>query len=268
MIAAFIITLRETLEASLVVGIILAYLGKTENKKHKRMIWLGVLSGVVVSVIMAIVFEKYLGGFDGTREQIYEGVTMLIAAALLTWMILWMLIQRHGLKKKLESKVHAHIEKDHPIGLFLLAFVSVAREGIETVIFLNAALLQANGGSVLFGGMIGILLAILLAYILFKGVVKVQLRKFFTATSVLLILFAAGLFAHGIHEFQEAGLVPIVTEHLWNMNEILDEDGVVGSILKGVFGYNGNPSLIEVISYWAYLVLIGLGWWRIERIDG
>lgn len=265
MIAALIITLRETLEASLIIGIILAYLGKTENKKHKKMIWLGVLSGVVFSVILAFVFERYLGGFDGTKEELYEGVTMLIAAALLTWMILWMLIQRHGLKKKLEEKVHAHIEKDHPVGLFFLTFVSVAREGIETVIFLNAALLQANSGSVLLGGVIGVVVAILLAYILFKGVVKIKLRKFFTVTSVLLILFAAGLFAHGIHEFQEAGIVPIVTEHLWDMNAVLDEKGTFGGILKGVFGYNGNPSLIEVISYWGYLVVIGLGWYGIER---
>lgn len=276
MIAALLITLRETLEASLVVGIILAYLEKTDNKKHGKWIWYAVLSGILASILFAYLFNTIGEGFTGQAEKLYEGVTMVLAAGLLTWMILWMLTQRKKIRENLENKVQAHMESDHPLGLFFLVFVSVIREGIETVIFLQAAskISEESGMSQLTGGGLGIVIAIVLSYLLFKGMKRIPLRKFFTATSVLLILFAAGLFAHGIHEFQEAGVVPIVTEHLWDWNPEVVEEGVypvwhekgaIGGILKGLFGYNGNPSLIEVISYWVYLFVIAGVWWRIEK---
>lgn len=265
MIAALLITLRETLEASLVVGIILAYLNKTQNKKHGKFVWFGVLAGILLSVALAFIFNKYLGGFEGQAEKLYEGVTMLTAAALLTWMILWMMRQRQNVKKNLEEKVSSHIEGDHPWGLFFLVFVSVAREGIETVIFLQAAAIQAEVGGMLLGGILGIFLAIVLSFVLFKGIAKIPLKKFFTISSVLLILFAAGLLAHGVHELQEAGIVPIINEHVWDLNPILNEKAGAGALLKGVFGYNGNPSLIEVLSYLGYLVLIAGVWMFIDR---
>ena len=264
MTAALIITLRETLEASLIVGIILAYLKKTENLRHKKAVWLGVGAGIALSVVLAFVFERYFGGFTGKAEELYEGVAMLMAGGLLTWMILWMIVQRRGLRKNIEGKVHAHVSNNHPVGLFLLTFVGVAREGIETVIFLQAAAIQGGGVNSLWGGLLGIVLAIGVAYLLFKGVAKIPMKKFFTFTSVLLILFAAGLVAHGIHELQEAGVIPIVVEHLWDVNHLLNEKGTLGGLLKGVFGYNGNPSLIEVLSYCVYLLVISGLWWRLE----
>ena len=265
MLAALIITFRETLEASLVVGILLAYLSKTENTKHKKFIWAAVGLGILISVILAIVFETYFGGFEGMVEEVYEGVIMLVAAALVSWMIVWMLRQRRNLRKNLENKMQTHIEKDHPWGMFFLTLASVAREGIETVIFLKAASLQANGANIVLGGIIGIVIAIVVSVLLFEGITKFEIRKFFTITSVILILFAAGLLAHGLHEFQEAGLIPTVIEHLWDTNSILNEKGTLGSIMKGLFGYNGNPSLIEVLSYWGYLIAIFGAWGITER---
>ncbi len=265
MTAALIITLRETLEAALVVGIILAYLEKSGNLKHKKHIWYAVLAGVLVSVIAAFVLKAIGQEFEGTAEQIYEGVTMLLASGLLTWMILWMLTKRKNLKSNIENKVAAHIQDNHPMGLFFLTFVSVIREGIETSIFMQAASFENQGQNLLLGGILGIVLAIILSYILFKGIKKIQLKKFFTVTSVLLILFAAGLLAHGIHEFQEAGVIPIITEHIWDTNGFIDEKGGFGGILSGLFGYNGNPSLIETISYFAYLIVIALTWRAIEK---
>lgn len=264
MLAALIITLRETLEAALVAGIILAYLDKTENSKHKKYVWNGVIAGIVVSAILAFVFEYYFGGFTGAAEEIYEGVMMVFAAGLLSWMIWWMLKQRNGIKKNLENKVSTHIKDDHPRGIFTLVFVSVLREGIETAIFLKAAFLASESDLQMAGAIAGIVIAIALAYVLFKGIAKVPLRKFFGMTSTLLILFAAGLLAHGIHEFQEAGVIPIVVEHVWDVNHIVNEKGTFGSILKGLFGYNGNPSLIEVISYLGYLVVAAITWKKIE----
>lgn len=265
MFAALIVTLRETLEASLIVGILLAYLQKTDNKKHSKYIWSGVFCGVALSLVLAFVFNHYLGGFVGRAEQLYEGIAMLVAALLLTWMILWVLMQRKNIKERIENKASMHVENDHPWGLFFLSFVAVAREGIETIIFLQAAFVGTQAGNVFLGGLIGIVVAVVASYFLFKGAVKFHIKKFFTFTSVLLILFAAGLVAHSVHEFQEAMVLPIFIENLWNINGILNEKEGLGSFLKGVFGYNGNPSLLEVISYLVYLVGISLVWFKLDK---
>lgn len=273
MAAALMITMRESLEASLVVGIMLAFLSKTENLKQKSLVWYGALAGLLVSVILAWVFQNYLGGFEGRAEELYEGFAMLFAAGLLTWMILWMITQRHGIKKNLENKVGLHLRNSYPMGIFLLSFVGVAREGIETVIFLQAAVIQGGISSTFWGGILGIFIAVSLAYLLFKGIARFSIKKFFTVTSILLVLFAAGLVAHGVHELQEAGVLPIYVEEVWNLNPAVSEDGVypiwhengpAGAILKGVFGYNANPSLIEVLSYFVYLMVIGGIWWRLD----
>lgn len=266
MLAALIITLRETLEAALVAGILLAYLDKTGNVRHSRYVWYGVAGGITVSLIVAFIFQNYFGGFTGRAEEVYEGITMLVAAGLITWMIFWMLGQRGQMRKNIENKAEYHLKNDHPLGLFLLTFVSVAREGVETVIFLQAAILQIqNNFSVFSGAIIGIFIAIILSYLFFRGMHRFPLRTFFTVTSVILILFAAGLLAHGIHEFQEAGVLPIYIEHLWNTNWLIDENGTFGSLLKGLFGYNGNPSLLEVIGYAGYLAVSVVVWKKMAK---
>ncbi len=264
--SALLITLRETIEASLIVGIVLVYLDKTLNPAHKKFVWYGVIAGIVFSVVLAFVFQNYLGGFEGRNEELYEGFMMLFASGLLTWMILWMITQRHLLKKNLENKIETHIKKDYPFGIFLLVVVSIIREGTELVIFLQGAQIQADADSGRFfvGVLIGFVAAVLFSYLLFKGVAKISLRKFFTFTSFLLILFAAGLFAHAIHELQEASVLPIYIEHLWDMNWIVDEKGVFGSLLKSLFGYNGNPSLLEIVGYGTYLLLIAGIWYKID----
>lgn len=274
MTAASIITLRETLEASLIVGIVLAYLQFTENQRYNVVVWLGVFAGVLMSFLLALFFEVALGGFEGRAEAIYEGVAMLVGAALITWMILWMLRQRRTIKRQVEERVALHLENDRPLGLFMLVFVSTAREGIETVIFLQAALVHSGGVWQMFGGLLGIAVAIVLSFLLFKGIVLVSLRRFFSVTSVLLILFAAGLVAHGMHELQEAGIISILSRELWNINPavlaegvypLLHEKGAIGAFLKGLFGYNGNPSALEIVSYALYLACIGMVWRKMDR---
>jgi high-affinity iron transporter len=275
MTAASIITLRETFEASLIVGIVLAYLQFTQNQKYSIVVWLGVLAGVVMSFVLAVFFRVAFGGFEGRAEALYEGFAMLIGAGLITWMILWMLKQRRTIKSAVENRVALHLENDHPLGLFFLVFLSTAREGIETVIFLQAALVHSGGAWQMFGGLLGIAIAIGLSFLLFKGVVRLSLRHFFSVTSVLLILFAAGLTAHGLHELQEASVIPILIEHVWDINPVvtvegvypfLHEKGAVGGLLKGLFGYNGNPSLLEVLSYLSYLLGITFVWRAVSRV--
>ena len=272
MIPSFIITFREGLEAALIVGIILGFLLRTNQTKYNNIIYLGVISGVVASIFGAFLFSHIAGGFSGKAEQIFEGFTMLIGAVLLTTMILWMMKQKH-VAKELEEKVSTEITEAHKFGLFSLVFIAILREGIETVIFLGATGF-VSGNYTLIGALLGIVAAILLGYAIFVGSMKINLKKFFNATSVLLILFAAGLVAHGVHELQEAGLIPIVIEHIWDINPavgstgaypLMHEKGLVGSIFVSLFGYNGNPSLIEILSYIAYLIIVFILWKNIEQ---
>jgi high-affinity iron transporter len=136
------------------------------------------------------------------------------------------------------------------------------REGIETVLFLTAAAFSTTPTQTFFGGALGLIIAVILGWLIFAAGRRLDVRAFFRFTSVLLILFAAGLFAHGIHELQEAVLLPIFVEHVWDINHILDENGTVGVFLKALFGYNGNPSLLEVGGYVVFFVVIGLANWH------
>ncbi len=260
MIAPLLITFRETLEASLVVGIILAFLSRTGGAKYKSAVWSGVGSAVVSSILLAWAFQSYFGGFTGKAEELYEGIMMLAAAGLITWMIMWMLRQGARMKGEIEGRVSGHVENHYPLGIFLLTFISVAREGIETVIFLQAAFIQSQAAYHNIGAVLGIVIAIGASYVFLKGMYAVPLKKFFLVTGIVLILFAAGLVAHGVHELEEAGVIPVLVEHVWDTTSVLSEDGTVGSMLKALFGYNGNPSLGEALSYASYLLLIGVLW--------
>ena len=265
MLESFLVTSRETLEASLVVGIVLAYLNRTNNQNYRKTVYYGIGFGILASVISAFVFTFFAGGFEGKAEQVFEGITMLIGAFLLTTMILWMMQQRH-ISKEIEGRVERHLTNSKPlfshIGIFLLIFIAIIREGVETVIFLNA--INYASGINFIGGTLGIIAAIILGYLFFVGFKKINLKKLFNVSSILLILFAAGLVAHGVHEFEEAGLVSGIITPLFDINHILNEKGIVGSFLKGLFGYNGNPSLLEVIAYAAYLGVIFILYKRIE----
>ncbi len=265
MIESFLVTSRETLEASLVVGIVLAYLNKTNNQNYKKTVYYGIVFGILASILSAAVFTVFAGGFEGRAEEIFEGTTMLIGSFLLTTMILWMMQQRH-IAKEIEGKVERYLMDQQPLfshlGIFMLIFVAIIREGIETVIFLNA--INYASGINFIGGTLGIIAAIVVGYLFFISTRKINLKKLFSISSILLILFAAGLVAHGIHEFEEAGVVSGIVSPLFDINHILNEKGIFGSFLKGLFGYNGNPSLLEAIAYVAYLGLIFYLYKRIE----
>ncbi len=274
-IASFIITFRETLEAALIVGIILAYLAKTGKRHYNNIIYLGVISAAILSIVIAVIFRILSIGFGGRAEEIFEGATMLIAAVLLSWMILWMMKRKH-IAHEIRGDVSLELREKHRLGLFGIAFISVLREGVETVLFLGA-LAFTTGSISLLGGLSGVIAAVILGYLFFTSTRRINLKVFFNITSIILTLFAAGLVAHGVHEFQEAKVIPTVIEHVWNINPeaplseqgiypALHENGSIGGIAKGLFGYNGNPSLIEVISYLVYLIIILILGINIERV--
>jgi high-affinity iron transporter len=252
MLPAFLITLREGLEAALIVGIVLSALRKLGQTERSRPVWLGVFAAVGISLVAGLVLQSLGVVFEGRAEEIFEGVAMLLAAGVLTWMIFWMQRQGRNIQTELESDVR------HAVGsawaLFSLAFVAVVREGIETALFLSAAAFSSTPAQTLIGGALGLAVAVGLGWLIFAAGKQLNLRAFFRVTSILLILFAAGLIAHGVHEFQEAAVFPILVEHVWDINHILDENGPVGTFLKALFGYNGNPSLIEILVSGVYFL--------------
>lgn len=260
MLPSYLLSLREGLEAALIIGIVLGALDKIRRADLKSALWFGVLGAVAVSALAAVLLTMFGLSLEGAAEQIYEGITMLLAAGILTWMIFWMSKQAKNIKTELEEGVHKAATTTGKRAIFWLAFIAVAREGVELAIFITAAFFAGNNDNIaantiltLAGVVLGLGTSILLGWSLLAATTRLNLRKFFQVTGYLLILFAAGLVAHGIHEFNEAGWVPAVIEHIWDVNAIVDETSVMGELLKTLFGYNGNPSLTEVIGYFAYL---------------
>lgn len=261
MLPAFLLALREGLEAALIVGIVLGVLRKLGHNRQQVSVWQGAVAAIAVSLVAALLLYAVGLKMEGAAEQIFEGVTMLLAAAILTWMIFWMQTQGRRINRELETGVRQAVSgmggnKGH-WALFSVAFIAVLREGIETALFLTATTFTAGGQATLLGALLGLSAAAALGYILFATTRQLNVKRFFQVTSVLLILFAAGLVAHSIHEFNEVGWIPAVVEHLWDTNGLLDENSGLGLILKALFGYNGNPSLTEVLGYvvyWAALI--------------
>jgi len=256
MLSALLITFREGLEAALIIGIILAYLVSTGNRDRFKPIWIGTTLAVVVSLVAGAVIYFSAGQLEGSGEEIFEGIATLTAAGVLTWMIFWMRKQAINIKGHLHAQIQSALGSGSTLGLLGIAFVAVVREGIETVLFLFAAVkVSESAVASVVGGILGLAIAVAVGYSIYKGTSRLNLGTFFKVTGLLLILFAAGLLAHGIHEFQEAGIIPVVIEHVWDINHVLPEASVIGQFFTAIFGYNANPSLLEVIAYSAFLGL-------------
>ena len=258
MLAALLLALREGLEAALIVGIIVGTLARLGLAPLRRAVWAGV--GTAVGLSLTVGGGLYALGLalEGTAEQVFEGTTMLLAAGVLTWMLFWM--QRHAphLRQHIEAEVHAAGARVRRawFSLVALAFFAVVREGVELALFLTALVFQGEPGPVVGGALAGLLVAVGLGWALYTSTLRLNLRAFFRVTTVLLLVFAAGLVAHGIHEFVEAGWLPAFVDPVWDTNPWLAETSPPGQFLKALFGYNGDPSLTEAVAYFAYLVLI------------
>ncbi len=257
--ASFIILFRETLEAALVIGIILSYLHKIKQTQHNKFVYGGIATGILACLLVAFAFVTFFSGFTGRAEQLFEGITMLVAGLLITWMVFWMLRQSHKIKKETEQRVQLAVDNNKKLELFLLPMIAILRDGVESVIFLNAIRFTSSSGVIL-GGVLGIAAAIFLGYLIFVAAKRVNLKLFFSITSIFLILLTAGLFANATHEFQEAGVIPESSMKVWNTESIVSETGTYGSILKSMFGYMSNPNLLEVLIYLSYIAFVMVLW--------
>jgi high-affinity iron transporter len=261
--ASFVIALREGIEAALIVSIILAYLKQLGASDRSRLVWWGTLLAVVLSALVGTAVFVAGAEFEGATEEIFEGVVTLAAVGVLTWMIFWMRRQGARIRSELHDKVDTALVAGG-LALAGLAFFAVLREGVETALFLYAA---AQGTAVestevapaaqLVGAALGLVLAIVLGVLLYRGGIRMNLRSFFRITGWILIVVAAGLSAYALHELQEAGWIPILEAHAYDVSSSLPDDAGLGAILRGLVGYNADPTWLEVVGWAAYLLIVG-----------
>ncbi|MFW9902231.1 MAG: FTR1 family protein [Candidatus Thorarchaeota archaeon] len=263
---------REGLEATLVVVIILLYLRKTNQRKYNKYVYLGAILAILISLFFAIIFSVVYGGFSGILEHLFEGFTFIISGIFIITLILWISKEGPKMRVYLEEKVEESIDTQKVFSISILTFIIIIREGIELVLLLtgSASVGSITQSTIIWGALMGLGLSIVIGFLTFYGIRTINISKFFKFTNVILILFATGLITYGIHELIEAGVVNPIIQELWNIKHILPEsfpDGnlatpewleVTGSLLKALFGYNANPSLLEVIIYPIILISIGL----------
>ena len=205
---AGVVTLREGFEAALVVVIVLAFLNRTGQRVDVRPVWIGAGAAVALTVATAIGLLVVGAELEGTSEAVFEGATMIVAAALLTWMIFWMRRRAGSLKGEIERQVGEALAASSGFALAAVVFVGVAREGLETALLLFSSFGSEGDVAAGIGATIGLATALVLAFLLYKGIHRLDLRRFFQVTSVLLLVFAAWLLARGLAELAEAGALP------------------------------------------------------------
>jgi len=253
--AGFLLMLREGVEAALIVAILLAYLRRLDQTAERRWVWTGTLSAIAVSLMAGIIIYVTIGSLEGRAEEIAEGFVAAAAAGLITWMIFWMARQARLIRARLESQVDTALRAGSATALAFVAFVAVLREGLESALFMISATVGAESAiNQLMGGVLGILAAVGIGYLMYQGASRLNLRSFFRVTGVLLILFAAGLVSKAIHEFQEAGVIGTIEEHVWDVGILDPSTSTAGQFLASLFGWTPNPSLLMVIGYLLYLV--------------
>jgi high-affinity iron transporter len=252
--SSFLITLREGLEISLVLAILISYLVKSNRSQEQSAVWLGSGIAALLCVALGLAFHLIAGGLNGHVEQAVEGVLATLAASVLTWMVFWMRKNARTLGGELRAKVDAATTTR---ALMVIAFIAVLREGLETVLFLlSAETASTSGGEVVLGGIIGLAIAAGLGYLVYAGGNKLNLKTFFNITGILLILFAAGLAGKAVHEFRE--LIEWESGWLisspWTIASGPFSSGWVHDFLKALFGWASAPERLRVIAYFGYLI--------------
>jgi high-affinity iron transporter len=272
--ASFVIALREGIEAALIVSIILAYLKQLGASDRARLVWWGTAAAVILSALVGTAIFAAGAEFEGEAEEIFEGLVTLAAVSVLTWMIFWMRRQGARIRSELHEKVDTALVTGG-LAMAGLAFFAVLREGVETALFLFAAAqgTAVEGSSVapasqVLGALLGLALAVILGVLLYRGGIRMNLRSFFRVTGLILIVVAAGLFAYSLHELQEAGWLPFLGGHAFDLSASLPDDAGVGAILRGLVGYNADPTWLEVVGWAAYLVVVGALFLRAPAMPG
>jgi high-affinity iron transporter len=251
--ANYLIGLREGLEASLVVCILIAYLVRSGNPDKVRFVWIGVSAAIGLSAALGALLTFTSRSLTFAQQEAFGGVMSIIAVGLVTWMVFWMKSAARGLKGELHGKLDRALAVGG-VALAVVAFVAVAREGLETALFLFSAVQAAGSTTVpLTGALLGIATSVGLGWAFYRGALKLNLATFFKWTGAGLLVVAAGVLAYGIHDLQEAGILPGIDNLAFDVSDIVSPSGTLATLIRGVFNLRPAMSVLEVSVWFAYL---------------
>lgn len=257
MLIPFLIMLREGIEAALIVGIVASYLHHAQRRDLMPAIWVGVLLASALSLFVGAGLQMVAAEFPQKQQEFFEGIVGLVAVVMLTCMVFWMRRAARSIKGELHANIDRALARESgpAWALVTMVFLAVAREGLESVFFLLAVFQQSRGWEAPVGALAGIALSVVVGIGLFRGGIRLDLRRFFRFTGVFILLVAAGLLAGVLRKFHEAGVWNGFQTVVVDLSETLPMDGPVGAILSGLLGYQAVPVLGEVIVYIAFLTV-------------
>jgi high-affinity iron transporter len=257
MLATLVIFLREGVEASMIIAILLAYLNRIGRRDHFRDVFIGVGAALILATAGGAIAYTTIRSYDGSRVQtIFETVTYLVAATVLTYMTFWMRHHARSLSKELRARAEAALDGRARWGLGLLAFQAVGREGLETVVFTLAIIFSTSAASALSGAVIGLAGSLVIAFVIYRLGHRLNLSRFFTVIGVLLMVFAAGLLADSVQNMQELGWLPVLDTPMWHSASLLSQDSAFGDVLHSFFGYSDAPTPLQLLVYVGYLAIV------------
>lgn len=252
-----LIGLREGLEAALVVSILVAFLVKTDRRYALKWVWVGVGTAVALSVAFGALITFSAANMTFEQQEAFGGAMSIIAVAFVTGMIFWMRKAARTIAAELRGQLDNAL-KIGPFAVVVVSFLSVGREGLETAVFFYASVQSAGVGTAqpLIGFLAGIAVAVAMAWLLYAGAIRFDLGKFFTITGVLLVFVAAGVLSYGIHDLQEAAILPGLNDLAFDITETLPEASWYGALLKGVFNYSQQTSWLQAIAWVSYVAIV------------
>ncbi|WP_328539080.1 iron uptake transporter permease EfeU [Streptomyces sp. NBC_00344] len=255
MFGNYLIGLREGLEASLVVCILIAYLVKTERRDALRPIWIGISTAVLVALAFGFALEFGSQELTFKAQEALGGSLSIIAVGLVTWMVFWMRRTARHLKTELHGKLDAALQMGTG-ALVATAFLAVGREGLETALFIWSSVHTSTNGTQapMIGALLGIATAVLLGWLFYRGAVRINLSRFFTWTGGMLVIVAAGVLAYGVHDLQEADFIPGLPSLAFDISSAIPPDSWYGTLLKGVLNFQPDPTVLQATVWVLYLV--------------
>ncbi len=259
MLAALVIVLREGVEASMIVAVLLAFLKATGRREHFRDVFLGVAAALVLAAAGGVVVYRAVSSYDGSRERtLLQAITYLVAVVTLTCMTFWMQTHAHTMSADLRERADSALGRGARAGLVLLAFQAVGREGLETVAFTLAAVFSTSRPSALSGAAIGFVLALAIAFLVYHLGQRLVLARFFGVITALVIVSCASMLANAAQSLQALGWLPFLTAPAWDSAALLSQHSTMGDLLHTFLGYSDSPSQLQLVVYCTYLVVVGL----------
>jgi len=256
MFIPFLIMFREGLEAALIVAIVASYLNQSGQSRWLPAVWLGVVSAAGLCLALGLYMNRVQSEFPQKQQELFEAVVALVAAAMLASMVFWMKSSAHAIKGNLHEAIDSALQRQQrqALGIVSLVFFAVAREGLESVFFLLAAFQQDVGIYAPIGAVLGVLAAIAAGALIYKGSLRLNMRRFFKITGIFILFVAAGLLSGSLKAFHEAGLWNHLQTTAYDLTQVLPTHSLLGVLLGALFGYQDAPAVGEVLIWFLFIV--------------